>query len=173
MDKPKIVAVSIPEAKKRRQPTKHYVYKIVVKWSNGLSTVIYRRYSMFFDFMIKLHEMYTSLKEKNPKFPMEPQIPLPELPGKVLFGRSEVHQVAEKRRVKVEEFCQALISLPAEISTSQLVIGFFNTWPEDTLHHKEIRINSAGASLLHSYSCPISPATNVEGLKFFQVRQVV
>jgi hypothetical protein len=67
-----------------------------------------------------------------------------------------------------------LISLPAEISTSQLVIGFFNTWPEDTLHHKEIRylfilnfdnnlaifhyrINSAGASLLHSYSCPISP----------------
>ena len=28
------------------------VYKIVVNWSNGQSTVIYRRYSMFFDFMV-------------------------------------------------------------------------------------------------------------------------
>ena len=26
--------------------------------------------------------------------------------GRVLFGRSEVHQVAEKRRKKIEEFCQ-------------------------------------------------------------------
>ena len=28
------------------------VYKIVVQWSNGRSTIIYRRYSMFFDFMV-------------------------------------------------------------------------------------------------------------------------
>ena len=28
------------------------VYKIVVQWSNGSSTVIYRRFSMFFDFMV-------------------------------------------------------------------------------------------------------------------------
>ncbi len=28
------------------------VYKIVVQWSNGKSTVIYRRYSMFFDFQV-------------------------------------------------------------------------------------------------------------------------
>ena len=26
--------------------------------------------------------------------------------GKILFGRSQVHQVAEKRRGKIEEFCQ-------------------------------------------------------------------
>ena len=26
--------------------------------------------------------------------------------GKVLFGRTQIHQVAEKRRVKIEEFCQ-------------------------------------------------------------------
>jgi hypothetical protein len=26
--------------------------------------------------------------------------------GKVLFGRSQIHQVAEKRRVKIEEFCR-------------------------------------------------------------------
>lgn len=53
---------------------------------------------------VKLQEFYSSLKEKNPKFNKES--PLPDLPGKILFGRSQVHQVAEKRRVKVEEFCQ-------------------------------------------------------------------
>lgn len=28
--------------------------------------------------------------------------------GKILFGRSQVHQVAEKRRGKIEEFCQVV-----------------------------------------------------------------
>jgi hypothetical protein len=28
------------------------VYKIVVQWSNGTTTVVYRRYSMFFDFLV-------------------------------------------------------------------------------------------------------------------------
>lgn len=53
---------------------------------------------------VKLQELYSDLKVSNPAFSDE--FPLPDLPGKVLFGRSEVHQVAEKRRVKVEEFCQ-------------------------------------------------------------------
>ena len=29
------------------------VYKIVVQWSDGSSTIIYRRYSMFFDFQVR------------------------------------------------------------------------------------------------------------------------
>lgn len=57
---------------------------------------------------VKLQEFYSSLKEKNPKFYKES--PLPDLPGKILFGRSQVHQVAEKRRVKVEEFCEVCCS---------------------------------------------------------------
>jgi len=28
------------------------VFKMVVKWSNGSTSVIYRRYSMFFDFLV-------------------------------------------------------------------------------------------------------------------------
>ena len=37
------------------------VYKIVVQWSDGTSTTIYRRYSMFFDFQVSniLHECAT------------------------------------------------------------------------------------------------------------------
>ena len=60
----------------------------------------------FFIIKVKLQELYASLKDSNPSFSSGSQFPLPELPGRVLFGRSEVHQVAEKRRVKVEEFCQ-------------------------------------------------------------------
>ena len=28
------------------------VFKMVVKWSNGSKTVVYRRYSLFFDFLV-------------------------------------------------------------------------------------------------------------------------
>lgn len=30
------------------------VYKVVVKWTNGSETTIYRRYSIFFDFVVSI-----------------------------------------------------------------------------------------------------------------------
>lgn len=38
-------------------PFPDQVYKVVVQWSNGTSTIIYRRYSMFFDFMVSQAKM--------------------------------------------------------------------------------------------------------------------
>lgn len=134
--RPHVSTVAVPECKKRRLPSKHYVYKIVVQWSNGTTTVVYRRYSMFFDFLVKLQQLHSSLCQMNPSYAESPP-QLPELPGKVLFGRSQIHQVAEKRRVKIEEFCRQLINLPSELSESSLVVGFFNTWPDDTLLPKD------------------------------------
>ena len=55
---------------------------------------------------MKLQELYASLRDKNPSFQGDNCPVLPELPGKVLFGRTQVHQVAEKRRGKIEEFCE-------------------------------------------------------------------
>ena len=55
-----------------------------------------------------MQELYASLKEKNPQFQGDNCPALPDLPGRKLFGRTEVHQVAEKRRVKIEEFCEVL-----------------------------------------------------------------
>ncbi len=58
-------------------------------------------------FQVKLLELYTALKDRSTTFQGENCPMLPELPGKVLFGRTQVHQVAERRRVKIEEFCEA------------------------------------------------------------------
>lgn len=35
-----------------KPPLFDQVYKVVVQWSNGSETVVYRRYSMFFDFLV-------------------------------------------------------------------------------------------------------------------------
>ena len=42
--------------------------------------------------------------------------------GRVLFGRSEIHQVAEKRRGKIEEFCQVLATISIQPSLGQASI---------------------------------------------------
>ena len=58
-------------------------------------------------FQVKLQELYTALKDRSTTFQGDNCPMLPELPGKILFGRTQVHQVAERRRVKIEEFCEA------------------------------------------------------------------
>ena len=35
------------------------VFKMVVKWSNGSKTVVYRRYSLFFDFLVSGEMKYS------------------------------------------------------------------------------------------------------------------
>eukprot|EP00058_Branchiostoma_floridae_P018306 XP_002603795.1 hypothetical protein BRAFLDRAFT_86626 [Branchiostoma floridae] len=45
-----ILEVKVVDVEKRRVPTKHYVYVIHVSWADGSNSVIYRRYSKFFDF---------------------------------------------------------------------------------------------------------------------------
>jgi hypothetical protein len=130
--RPQITKVVLAECIKRKLPSKHYVYKMIVEWTSGTTSIVYRRYSMFFDFQVKLQELYQGMCQKHPQFVQK--VPhLPELPGKILFGRSHIHQVAEKRRGKIEEFCQQVVSLPPEISHTNLVMGFFNTWPDDTM----------------------------------------
>jgi len=36
------------------------VYKMEVEWTNGTSSVVYRRYSMFFDFQVSLRRVWYS-----------------------------------------------------------------------------------------------------------------
>ena len=52
-----------------------------------------------------------NVSPSSPPPPLLPSpLPLPPLTGRV-FGRSQVHQVAEKRRKKIEEFCQVGLQL--------------------------------------------------------------
>uniref|UniRef100_A0A8C9AAH6 SH3 and PX domain-containing protein 2B n=1 Tax=Prolemur simus TaxID=1328070 RepID=A0A8C9AAH6_PROSS len=107
-----IVEVKVLDVQKRRVPNKHYVYIIRVTWSSGSTEAIYRRYSKFFDLQMQMLDKFPMEGgQKDPK-----QRIIPFLPGKILFRRSHIRDVAVKRLIPIDEYCKALIQLPPYIS---------------------------------------------------------
>ncbi|XP_053702549.1 SH3 and PX domain-containing protein 2B isoform X2 [Synchiropus splendidus] len=125
--------VTVQDVQKRRNPNKHYVYIIKVCWSDGSTEVIYRRYSKFFDLQMELLDKFpVEGGQKDPKRRI-----IPFLPGKILFRRSHIRDVAMKRLRPINEYCRALIQLPVYISQCEEVRVFFETRPEDLNPPKE------------------------------------
>ncbi|KAI1903058.1 hypothetical protein AGOR_G00023280 [Albula goreensis] len=125
--------VTVQDVQKRRNPSKHYVYIIKVSWSDGSTEVIFRRYSKFFDLQMELLDKFpVEGGQKDPKRRI-----IPFLPGKILFRRSHIRDVAMKRLRPINEYCRALIQLPVYISQCEEVRVFFETRPEDLNPPKE------------------------------------
>ncbi|XP_065831551.1 SH3 and PX domain-containing protein 2B-like isoform X2 [Oscarella lobularis] len=122
-----VVDVRVVDIQRKRlsDKQKHYVYALRVTWSDGAVFCIYRKYSMFFEFQAKLYEIFPYTQDSG----------IPAIPAKI-FGRVQILS-AEKKAKKIENFCQALIKLPAVISKCDDVLGFFEAWPEDT----EVKLN--------------------------------
>ncbi|ESO90285.1 hypothetical protein LOTGIDRAFT_82338, partial [Lottia gigantea] len=103
------------------------VYVIFVTWSDSGTYVVYRRYSRFFDFQSALLD----------KFPIEggsidPESRIiPFLPGKIIFGRSHIRDVAVKRLGPINDYCKAVIALPPKISQCEEVLDFFEVETDD------------------------------------------
>lgn len=113
--------VCVQGVEKRKFPNKHYVYIIQVTWTTGATNKIYRRYSQFFEFQLALLSQFpVQGGKRNP----EDRV-IPFLPGKILFGRSHIRGVAEQRMGPITEYLEKLISLPQEVSASQIVNNFF------------------------------------------------
>ncbi|XP_064619339.1 uncharacterized protein LOC135482839 isoform X2 [Lineus longissimus] len=112
-------------AEKRTYPHKHYVYCLNVQWSDGEESVIYRKYSSFFDFQAQLRD---ELKTRE-------DVTVPELPALRLFERENRvgKDTAEKRRRKIEDFCRQALSLPPEVICKPSVTFFFEQLPTDKL----------------------------------------
>uniref|UniRef100_A0A3B4UL19 SH3 and PX domain-containing protein 2A n=1 Tax=Seriola dumerili TaxID=41447 RepID=A0A3B4UL19_SERDU len=108
-------------------PTKIIVYLINVTYSDSTSHVIYRRYSKFFDLQMRILDKFPI--EGGQKDPKKRIIPF--LPGKVLFRRSHIRDVAVKRLKHLDNYCKALMKLPSHISQSEEVLKFFETKSED------------------------------------------
>ncbi|XP_019491483.1 PREDICTED: SH3 and PX domain-containing protein 2B [Hipposideros armiger] len=109
------------------------VYIIRVTWSSGSTEAIYRRYSKFFDLQMQMLDKFPMEGgQKDPK-----QRIIPFLPGKILFRRSHIRDVAVKRLIPIDEYCKALIQLPPYISQCDEVLQFFETRPEDLNPPKE------------------------------------
>ncbi|XP_072791541.1 SH3 and PX domain-containing protein 2B isoform X6 [Taeniopygia guttata] len=133
MPRRSIAEVKVLDVQKRRIPNKHYVYIIKVTWSNGATEVIYRRYSKFFDLQMQMLDKFPMEGgQKDPK-----QRIIPFLPGKILFRRSHIRDVAVKRLIPIDEYCKALIQLPPYISQCEEVLQFFETRPDDLTPPKE------------------------------------
>ncbi|NXX22505.1 SPD2B protein, partial [Podargus strigoides] len=114
------------------------VYIIKVTWSNGSTEVIYRRYSKFFDLQMQMLDKFPMEGgQKDPK-----QRIIPFLPGKILFRRSHIRDVAVKRLIPIDEYCKALIQLPPYISQCEEVLQFFETRPDDLTPPKDTRVGS-------------------------------
>ncbi|XP_074468324.1 SH3 and PX domain-containing protein 2B isoform X4 [Sebastes fasciatus] len=128
-----VLEVTVQDVQKRRNPNKHYVYIIKVSWSDGSTESIYRRYSKFFDLQMELLDKFpVEGGQKDPKRRI-----IPFLPGKILFRRSHIRDVAMKRLRPINEYCRALIQLPVYISQCEEVRVFFETRPEDLNPPKE------------------------------------
>ncbi|OCT87730.1 SH3 and PX domain-containing protein 2B isoform X2 [Xenopus laevis] len=133
MPRRSVVEVIVQDVQKRRSPNKHYVYIIKVTWSNGTTEVIYRRYSKFFDLQMQILDKFpVEGGQKDPK-----QRIIPFLPGKILFRRSHIRDVAVRRLIPIDEYCKALIRLPAYISQCDEVLQFFEARVEDFNPPKE------------------------------------
>ncbi|XP_072026137.1 LOW QUALITY PROTEIN: SH3 and PX domain-containing protein 2B-like [Amphiura filiformis] len=128
MVKRTVVDARVTDVEKRRYPSKHYVYLITVTWSDNAVNIIYRRYSKFFDFQMKLFALFP--EEAGAKNPSQRMIPF--LPGKKLFGRSHTREVALRRLGQVDEYCRVSIGEASpKISDCEEVINFFSPTNED------------------------------------------
>ncbi|XP_031723076.1 SH3 and PX domain-containing protein 2A isoform X2 [Anarrhichthys ocellatus] len=122
-----VLDVKVVDVEKRRNPSKHYVYLINVTYSDNTSHIVYRRYSKFFDLQMQILDKFPI--EGGQKDPKKRIIPF--LPGKILFRRSHVRDVAMKRLRFIDDYCRALVRLPPQISQSEEVLHFFETKAED------------------------------------------
>ncbi|XP_047190087.1 SH3 and PX domain-containing protein 2A isoform X10 [Scophthalmus maximus] len=122
-----VLDVKVVDVEKRRSPSKHYVYLINVTYSDNTSHIVYRRYSKFFDLQMQILDKFPI--EGGQKDPKKRIIPF--LPGKILFRRSHVRDVAMKRLRFIDDYCRALVRLPPQISQSEEVLRFFETKAED------------------------------------------
>ncbi|KAH9518581.1 hypothetical protein Btru_005705, partial [Bulinus truncatus] len=122
-----VTDVQVINAEKRRMPNKYYVYVILVTWSDSSTLTIYRRYSRFFDLQTKLLDLFPI--EGGAFDPAKRVIPF--LPGKIIFGRSQIKDVAMKRLKELNYYCQKLIQLDPRISQCEEVLEFFEIEPDD------------------------------------------
>lgn len=124
MEEVYVLRVELMGFERRVTPSRHYVYRLMVKWSDLSEKLIYRTYP-------EIHTFHRSLKEM---FPIEAgQIEkrdriIPSLPAPRWV---ENEKSRESKKSTVADYCQALIQLPPHIARCSLLCSFFRVRPED------------------------------------------
>uniref|UniRef100_A0A1A8G0B1 Neutrophil cytosolic factor 1 n=1 Tax=Nothobranchius korthausae TaxID=1143690 RepID=A0A1A8G0B1_9TELE len=109
---------------KRFFPSQHYVYMLMVKWSDLGEKLIYRTYPEIHTFHKSLKEMFPiEAGEIDRKDRIIPSLPAPRW--------VDSQKSREDRKTTLAEYCQSLVNLPAHISRCKLLSTFFKVRPED------------------------------------------
>ncbi|MCJ8748731.1 hypothetical protein PDJAM_G00168370 [Pangasius djambal] len=109
---------------KRFYPSQHYVYMIMVKWSDQSEKLIYRKYPEIHTFHKALKEMFPiEAGDIDPKDRILPRLPAPKW--------LDSQKSTETRQETLTEYFQSLLNLPSKITYCQLVRNFFKVRPDD------------------------------------------
>ncbi|ODM93836.1 Phosphatidylinositol 4-phosphate 3-kinase C2 domain-containing subunit alpha [Orchesella cincta] len=123
----RIVKAVIRGYKKKYDPEKYYSYILEVKRDGvGDSFILNRSYKEFLELYSKLCVNFPMIVS-NLKH-------LPKGPG---LGRSNVKQVAEKRKIQLQMFLDSLFLLAPEVSHSTLVYTFFHPLLRDEEQYED------------------------------------
>lgn len=110
----RLTSVEVIGCQKKFDPDKYYVYIIKLQRENQVDPMfIIRSYREFVEFHQKMCMM----------FPLAKFHPLPRNP---LMGRSNVREVAERRKVEIGIFLETLMEMADEISHCSIVYTFFH-----------------------------------------------
>ncbi|XP_011630891.1 phosphatidylinositol 4-phosphate 3-kinase C2 domain-containing subunit beta isoform X2 [Pogonomyrmex barbatus] len=109
-----LTSVQVPGYQKRYDPEKYYMYILRVQRKGQPDpTYLFRSYKEFCEFYQKLCIHFPLAKVTS-------------LPSGISMGRSNIKQVADKRRADIEKFLVSLFKMAPEISQSDLVYTFFH-----------------------------------------------
>ena len=113
-----IVSVRCVDIQKRYVPEKHYIFVInVLRDDNSDPKFIFRKYDEFQELQTKLSHVFGSSA-------------VPSLPGRVLVGRSEIRDIAMKRRNELDSFLVEILKSDL-LSNSEIMYTFLHSYIRD------------------------------------------
>ncbi|XP_063690808.1 SH3 and PX domain-containing protein 2B-like [Bolinopsis microptera] len=127
-EKNSVVTAAIVATKKIRNPDKYYVYVMRLTRKNKSVSVIYRRYSEFFQMHCDMIEAYRELISSKPRL-------LPPLPKGSAISRTTA-KVAEERMSSLREYLEALMKLDVKYISCEIMEEFFTVNDDDLLFMK-------------------------------------
>ncbi|XP_067866144.1 neutrophil cytosol factor 1 [Heterodontus francisci] len=126
MEEPYIRHIEVLGFEKRFVPNQHYVYMLIVKWSDFKEKLIYRKFSEIYDFHKMLKEMFPiEAGEIDSKSRTLPHLPAPRW--------LEGHKATENRQSTLSDYIYSLVNQPPKISRCQWILNFFQVRSDDVV----------------------------------------
>ncbi|XP_044594663.1 phosphatidylinositol 4-phosphate 3-kinase C2 domain-containing subunit beta isoform X2 [Cotesia glomerata] len=129
-----LTSVQVHGYQKRYDPEKYYMYILRIQRKGQPDpTYLFRSYKEFCEFYQKLCIHFPLAKVAS-------------LPNGMSVGRSNIKQVADKRRADIEKFLLSLFKMAPEISQSDLVYTFFHPLLRDQqnadIHLRKVKVGN-------------------------------